>query len=92
MKNWKRPLVESLLIGAALTLTIIFFARQQIHAVLDWIWPVFYVPIHGSALISGNTHEPSPWLMHTVLFLQCCLAAFVVGWLVGRYRSQSVKA
>jgi len=92
MKNWKRPLIESLLIGSALTLTVIFFARQQMHVVLEWIWPVFYVPIHGAAVLTGNTHEPSPWLMHTILFLQCSLAVFILGWLVGRYRSRPAKA
>ena len=92
MKSRNRHFIEPLLIGTALTLTIIFFARQQIYAVLDFIWPVFYVPIHGAALVSGNTNEPSPWLMHTILFLQCCLAVFVLGWLVGRYRKRPAKA
>lgn len=92
MKNWKRPLAESLAIGSGIALAIIFVARQQMLTVLEWISPVFYIPSQGAALLSGNSHEPPPWLFHTVLFLQCILAVFLLGWLVGRYRSQPAKA
>ena len=92
MKSWKRPLIESLVLGSALTLSVVFVAQQQILAVLNWIGPVFFVPFHGAALLSGNAHEPPPWLFHAVLFLQFCLAVFVVGWLVGRYRGGLSKA
>ena len=92
MKNWKRPLTESLLFGSTLALAIIFIARQQMLTVLEWISPVFYVPGQGAALLSGNLHEPPPWLFHTVLVLQCVLAVFLLGWLAGRYRGQPAKA
>lgn len=92
MKNWKRPLAESLAIGSGIALAIIFVARQQMLAVLEWISPVFYIPGHGSALLSGNSHEPPPWIFHTLLFLQCVLAVFLLGWLVGRYRGKRTEA
>ena len=92
MKNWKRPLVESLLLGSVLALTVIFIARQQIFVVLDRIGPVFYFPFQGSALLSSNSQEPAPWLFHVILFLQFYLAVFIVGWLVGRYRRRRSKA
>jgi hypothetical protein len=92
MKNWKRPLAESLLLGSVLALTAIFIARQQIFALLNWMGPVFYLPFQGSALLSGNSQEPAPWLFHLVLFLQFYLAVFLVGWLVGRYRGRPSKA
>lgn len=92
MKIWKRPLIESLALGSALTLSVVFVAQQQILVVLNWIGPVFYFPFQGAALLSGNSHEPPPWLFHAVLFLQFCLAVFIVGWLVGRYRGDPSKA
>ncbi len=92
MENWKRALTESFLLGSALALAIIFIARQQMLAVLEWISPVFYLPAQGAALLSGNTHEPPPWLFHAVLFLQCLILVFVLGWLAGRYRGQPAKA
>ena len=76
MKSWKRPLIESLVLSSALTLSVIYVAQQQILVVLNWIGPVFFVPFHGAALLSGNSHEPSPWLFHTVLFLQILLGRF----------------
>lgn len=91
MKNWKRTLTESLLIGSVLAVAIIFIARQQMLTVLEWISPVFYVPGKGAALLSGNWHEPPPWLFHSVLVLQCVLAVFVLGWLAGRYRGGPAK-
>jgi hypothetical protein len=92
MKSWKRPLIESLVLSSALTLSVIYVAQQQILVVLNWIGPVFFVPFHGAALLSGNAHEPSPWLFHTVLFLQFFLVVFIVGWLFGRYRGGKSKA
>lgn len=92
MKYWKRPLVESLLLGSVLALAVIFIARQQIFALLNWMGPVFYLPFQGSALLSGNSQEPAPWLFHVILFLQFYLAVFLAGWLVGRYRGRSSKA
>lgn len=89
MKNWKRGLTESLLLGSALALVLIFSARQ---GAADWIWPAFVVPFQGAALLSGNGHEPPPWLYHTVLFLQCFLVVLILGWLVGRYRNRPSKA
>jgi hypothetical protein len=91
MKNWKRPLAESLLLGSVLALTVIFIARQQISALLDWIGPAFYLPFQGSALLSGNSQEPAPWLFHVILFLQFYLAVFLIGWFVGRYRGRPSK-
>lgn len=92
MSNWKRPLVESLLLGAALALAVLFIARAQMFMVLDWIGPVFYIPFQASVLLSGNAQEPAPWLYHMLLFLQFCLGVFIVGWLVGRYRKRSAEA
>jgi len=91
MKNWKRPLTESSLIGSALALAIIFIARRQIFPLLDWISPVFYLPYKGAVLLSGNLQEPPPWLFHTLLVLQCVLLVYLLGWLAGRYRSQRAK-
>lgn len=88
MKKLKRALVESLLVGTFLGLAVIFIARQQLHAVLELIRPVFYLPAQGSMLLSGDSYELSNWLYHTILILQFCLATFVVGWLVGRYRTR----
>jgi hypothetical protein len=92
MKNWKRPIVESLLLGSVLALAVIFIARLQIFALLNWMGPVFYLPFQGSALLSGNSQEPAPWLFHLILFLQFYLAVLLVGWLVGRYRGRPFKA
>ncbi|TAJ74268.1 MAG: hypothetical protein EPO42_14630 [Gallionellaceae bacterium] len=92
MKTVKRPVVESLILGSVLALAIIFIAQKQILVVLEWISPVFYLPGQGASLLSGNSHEPPPWLFHTLLALQCVLAVFVVGWLAGRYRDQTAKA
>ena len=92
MTNWKRPLAESLLLGSALALTVIFIARQQIFALLDWIGPAFYLPFQGSSLLSGGSQEPAPWLFHLILFLQFYLGVYLVGWLVGRYRGRPSRA
>ncbi|GAB2652858.1 hypothetical protein [Arenimonas aestuarii] len=92
MKNWKRPLIESLIIGSLIGLAVIFIARLQMEAVLEWILPVFYIPAHVSTLLSGDSYELSNWLYHIILILQFCLAAFVVGWLVGRYRTPPTAA
>jgi hypothetical protein len=91
MQIWKRPLTESLLIGSVLALAIIFIAQRQIFPLLDWIGPVFYLPAHGASILSGNSQEPPPWLFHTVLVIQCILLVFIVGWLLGRYRSRPAK-
>ena len=85
MATWKRRLIESLLVGSALALAFVFLARQ---GAADWVGPVFVVPFHGAALLSGNSLEPPPWLFHTVLFLQCYLVVLALGWLAGRYRSR----
>jgi hypothetical protein len=92
MRNWKRPLAESLLIGSVLALAVIFIARQQIFALLNWMGPAFYLPFQGSALLTGNSQEPAAWLFHAILFLQFYLAVFLVGWIVGRYRERPSKA
>ena len=92
MSNWKRPLVESLLVGSALALSVLLIARAQMYTVLEWIGPVFYIPFQGSVLLSGNAQEAPPWLYHAILFLQFSLAVFIFGWLVGRYRKRPVKA
>jgi hypothetical protein len=92
MTNWKRPIAESLLVGSVLALTVIFIARQQILVLLDWMGPLLYVPFQGAVLLSSNSQEPAPWLFHTILFLQFYLAVFLVGWLIGRYRSRPPKA
>ncbi|GGA78926.1 hypothetical protein GCM10011521_16420 [Arenimonas soli] len=92
MKSWKRPLIESVLVGSALALAVIFVARQQMYGVLDWIGPAFYLPFRGAALLSGNTEEPAAWLFHGIMFLQFFLLAFAVGWLAGRYRSRQPNA
>ncbi len=89
MKIWKRRLIESLLLGSGLALALVFLARQ---AAVDWLWPPFYVSFQGAALLSGNWHEPPPWLYHMVLFLQCYLVVLSLGWLVGRYRSRPAEA
>lgn len=89
MSDWKRPLVESLAFGSGLALVVILIARAQMLTVLEWIGRVFYIPFHASVLLSGDAQEPAPWLYHTVLFVQFCLAVFIVGWLVGRYRKRS---
>jgi hypothetical protein len=86
VKRWRRPLIESLVLGSVLALTVLFIARQQILVLLDWMGPVFVAPFHVSALLSGSADEPAPWLFHAILFLQFYLAVFIVGWLVGRYR------
>lgn len=88
MKKWKRALIESLLIGTLLGLAVIFIATQQMHSVLELIRPVFYIPAQGSMLLSGDSYELFNWLYHTILILQFCLATFVVGWLLGRYRTR----
>ena len=92
MKRWTRPLVESLVVGSVLALLVVLVARAQMFAVLDWIGPVFILPFHVSAMLTGNAEEPAPWLFHTMLFLQFCLAVFIAGWLVGRYRRKPAKA
>ena len=92
MKAFKRPVAESLLLGSLVALAIIFVAQKQIFAVLELIAPVFYLPGQGASLLSGNSHEPPPWLFHTLLGLQCVLAVFVIGWLAGRYRGHGAKA
>lgn len=92
MKNWKRPLAESLLLGSVFAITVIFIARLQIFALLDWIGPAFYLPFQGSALLSGSPQEPPAWLFHVILFLQFYLVVYLVGWLSGRYRRRPSKA
>ena len=92
MKNWKRPLAESLLLGSVLALAVILIARNQVFAVLDWIGPVFYLPFQGSSLLSGGAQEPAPWLFHAIMFLQFCVAVFIVGLIAGRYRVRAPKA
>lgn len=92
MKNWKRPFIESLIVGSLIGLSVIFIARQQMGSVLEWILPVFYIPAHGSTLLSGGSYELSNWLYHIILILQFCFAAFVVGWLAGRYRTRPAAA
>lgn len=89
LRNLKRRVIESVLLGAGLTVILVVLARQ---GAADWVWPAFVVPFQGAALLSGNSHEPAPWLYHTVLFLQCYLVVLVLGWLVGRYRGRPAMA
>ena len=88
MATWKRLLIGSLVGGSALTLAVVFLARQ---GAAEWIGPAFVIPFHGAALLSGNSIEPPPWLFHTVLFVQCYLVVLALGWLAGRYRSRPVN-
>lgn len=92
MKKSKRPLAESIVVGSALALAIILIARRQIVAILDVISPVFYAPLQGASLLSGNAQEPPPWLFHTLLGLECVALVFVIGWLAGRYRGRAAMA
>lgn len=92
MTNWKRPLAESLLVGSVLALIVIFIARQQFMVLLDWMGPLFFVPFHGSALLSSNSQEPAAWLFHAIVFLQFHVAVYLVGLVAGRYRDRSSKA
>lgn len=61
VKHRKGMLIGPLPTNASLTPAIVFFSRQRMHEVLDSIWPVFCMPVHGAALVSGNTHGTSPW-------------------------------
>ena len=74
MKHRKGMLIGPLPTSASLTSAIVFFSRQRMHGVLDSIWPVFCMPVHGAALVSGNTHGTSP-LAHCTRII-CCRAAW----------------
>ena len=89
MTTWKLRLIESILLGAGLATAIIFVATQ---AAGEWIAPAFFLPFQGATLLSGNSHEPPPWLFHAVLFLQSFVVVLALGWVMGRYRRRAPKA
>ena len=88
MKNWKRNLIESLVLGAALAVALIFTATQTGS---PWLQPAFYVPFQGAALLSGIGYEPPPLVFHALLFVQCYAIVLALGWLVGRYRGRPAE-